>query len=360
MKGSVKMELKGSKTEQNLMTAFAGESQARNKYSYYASKAKKDGFVQIAELFEETANNEKEHAKIWFKLLHDGIQSTEINLEDAAAGENYEWTEMYAEFAKEIFDLGFPQAYHTDNSVLTFMKGAFGKNFSDKELTDILSGGVYADTLAVEYLNSRGFSALTGCKRGKQIPTDATEIYTNDDINDGIIKGKRNCRQTFNLGDSFEVIATANQIKKLTSLVDYHDKVLADCAFGVYENECGGRIAVSGYYPFTWLSDFYKFTQLKNLFRYLSDNKLPSYVDSLLRIRNHTFIDGQKTVVALLNSSNQLYENVILAIKGDKNKVEVFDAKGVINEVDRHKFDGHYSFFNITEILPYNIIVVEG
>ena len=102
------MELKGSRTEANLMTAFAGESQARNKYTYYASKAKKDGYVQIAQIFEETANNEKEHAKIWFKLLHDGdISDTMKNLEDAAAGENYEWTEMYAEFAKTAKEEGF-------------------------------------------------------------------------------------------------------------------------------------------------------------------------------------------------------------------------------------------------------------
>lgn len=101
------MELKGSRTEANLMTAFAGESQARNKYTYYASKAKKDGYVQIAQIFEETANNEKEHAKIWFKLLHDGVPSTAENLKDAAAGENYEWTEMYAEFAKVAKEEGF-------------------------------------------------------------------------------------------------------------------------------------------------------------------------------------------------------------------------------------------------------------
>lgn len=100
-------ELKGSKTEQNLQTAFAGESMARNKYTYYASKAKKEGFVQIAQLFEETANNEREHAKIWFKLLHDGVGTTEENLLDAALGENYEWTEMYAQFAKDAKEEGF-------------------------------------------------------------------------------------------------------------------------------------------------------------------------------------------------------------------------------------------------------------
>lgn len=102
------MELKGSKTEKNLMAAFAGESQAHTKYLYYASKAKKDGYVQMANLFEETALNEKEHAKIWFKLLHGGeVPETMTNLKDAAAGENYEWTDMYATFAKEAQEEGF-------------------------------------------------------------------------------------------------------------------------------------------------------------------------------------------------------------------------------------------------------------
>ena len=102
------MELKGSKTEQNLIAAFAGESQARNKYTYYASKARKDGYEQIAAIFEETANNEKEHAKLWFKELHGGeIPKTEENLASAAAGENYEWTDMYAEFARIAKEEGF-------------------------------------------------------------------------------------------------------------------------------------------------------------------------------------------------------------------------------------------------------------
>ena len=102
------MELKGSKTEQNLMAAFAGESQARNKYTYFASKAKKDGYEQIAAIFEETANNEKEHAKMWFNLLEGGeIKPTEDNLKAAAAGENYEWTDMYKGFALTAKEEGF-------------------------------------------------------------------------------------------------------------------------------------------------------------------------------------------------------------------------------------------------------------
>ena len=102
------MELKGSKTEKNLMEAFAGESQARNKYTYYASKAKKEGYEHIADLFLETADNEKEHAKLWFKLLHDNdVPSTIENLKDAASGENFEWTNMYERMAKEAKEEGF-------------------------------------------------------------------------------------------------------------------------------------------------------------------------------------------------------------------------------------------------------------
>ena len=101
------MDLKGSKTEQNLLTAFAGESQAGTKYAYYASKAKKEGYQQIGAIFEETAYNEREHAKIWYKLLNNGIPELEECLKIAASGERYEWTEMYAEFEKEAREEGF-------------------------------------------------------------------------------------------------------------------------------------------------------------------------------------------------------------------------------------------------------------
>ncbi len=117
------MDLKGSKTEKNLETAFAGESMARNKYTYYASAAKKDGYVQISRIFEETANNEKEHAKIWFKWLHGGkVADTLTNLADAAAGEHYEWTDMYAKFAKEAKEEGFDELAHLFEVVSTVEK----------------------------------------------------------------------------------------------------------------------------------------------------------------------------------------------------------------------------------------------
>ena len=132
-------ELKGTKTEQNLMEAFAGECQARTKYTYYASQAKKDGYVQIASLFEETANNEKEHAKIWFKLLHDGMPSTPENLVDAANGENYEWTDMYDRMAKEAEEEGF-----TKIAALFKMVGAIEKEHEERyrKLLANIEGGL--------------------------------------------------------------------------------------------------------------------------------------------------------------------------------------------------------------------------
>ena len=137
------MDLKGSKTEQNLWAAFAGESQARNKYTYYASKAKKEGFNQIAAIFLETAENEKEHAKLWFKALHDGeVPTTLVNLADAAAGENYEWTDMYATFAKEADEEGFKELARLFRAV-----GAIEKHHEERYLKlkeNIENGEVFA------------------------------------------------------------------------------------------------------------------------------------------------------------------------------------------------------------------------
>lgn len=132
--------LEGSKTQANLMAAFAGESQARNKYTYYADKAEKDGFVQIAEIFRETAKNEREHAEIWFKLLHDNqLKDTASNLTDAGNGENYEWTEMYPEFAKEAREEGFDHIAFLFDSVAEIEK-EHEKRF--RKLAENVKGGL--------------------------------------------------------------------------------------------------------------------------------------------------------------------------------------------------------------------------
>ena len=135
------MEFKGSKTEKNLMEAFAGESQARNKYTYYASKAKKEGYEQIAAIFTETADNEKEHAKMWFKYLHGGsVPSTMENLLDAAAGENDEWTQMYKRMADEAEEEGFAEIAAKFRAVAEIERSheeryrALAKNVEDKKV----------------------------------------------------------------------------------------------------------------------------------------------------------------------------------------------------------------------------------
>lgn len=136
------MDLKGTRTEANLWAAFAGESQARNKYTYYASQAKKDGYQQIAEIFEETAANEKEHAKIWFKLLHGGMPKTMDNLADAASGEQGEWTRMYPEFAKVAKEEGFDKIAYLFEAV-----GKIEKEHEEryrKLISNIEEGGVFA------------------------------------------------------------------------------------------------------------------------------------------------------------------------------------------------------------------------
>ncbi|MDD5861847.1 MAG: rubrerythrin family protein, partial [Prevotella sp.] len=133
-------ELKGTKTEKNLQEAFAGESMARNKYTYFASKARKDGYEQIAAIFEETANNEKEHAKLWFKYLEGGdFKDTKSNLEAAAAGENYEWTDMYDRMAKDADEEGFKEI-----AAKFRMVGAIEKHHEEryKKLVGNLEGGV--------------------------------------------------------------------------------------------------------------------------------------------------------------------------------------------------------------------------
>ncbi|MDR1210296.1 MAG: rubrerythrin family protein [Clostridiales bacterium] len=136
------MELKGSKTEANLLAAFAGESQARNKYTFYASKAKKEGYEQIADIFEETARNETAHAKIWFKILHDGdVPGTADNLKDGANGENYEWTEMYKSFAETAREEGFAKIAWLFDAV-----GAIEKSHEERYnalLTNLTEGRIY-------------------------------------------------------------------------------------------------------------------------------------------------------------------------------------------------------------------------
>ena len=159
-------EFKGSKTEANLAAAFAGESQARNKYTYYASKAKKEGYEQISAIFLETAGNEKEHAELWYKLLNDGIPDTMTNLKDAAAGEHYEWTEMYAAFADEAKDEGFEKIAFLFEKVAEIEKTHEERYL--KLLKNIEDGVVFSKSEKVVWI-CRNCGHILDCENAPQV-----------------------------------------------------------------------------------------------------------------------------------------------------------------------------------------------
>ncbi len=165
-------ELKGTKTEQNLQEAFAGESMARNKYTYFASKAKKDGYVQIGKIFEETADNEKEHAKLWFKLLHDGaVPDTAEALVQAASGEHGEWTDMYARMAKEAREEGFPEIAAVMDGVARIEK--LHEERYLKLLDNLKEGTVFNKEEKVEWICSNCGHVMTGKNAPDKCPVCA-------------------------------------------------------------------------------------------------------------------------------------------------------------------------------------------
>lgn len=270
------------------------------------------------------------------------------------------WGGMYSNFAREMFDYGLPQAYHSDNTLVFLAHGQFAYSYDDGEILKLLSKSIYMDAGAVTYLNSRGFKNLIGFEVKREIPVDAREVYIEHKLNEGIKGGLRNGRQAFNKGDSFEFAPLNEKAEVLTKTIDYHHNVTSNCTLGVFENEKGGKIAAAGYYPFSWVSDFYKSRQIINLMKYLSNYNLPSYVESFVRIRNHTFIEGNKITVALLNPANENYENTVVAIKGEREKAMVYTASGEKYLSNRIKFDGNYSFFEIKNIPPYSMVLIEA
>lgn len=270
------------------------------------------------------------------------------------------WGGMYADFARELFDFGLPQCYRRENASVTVMRGECMKHRPDEELEKLLSTGVYMDAGALDHLNSRGFSPYTGFATYGQISADGRELYLSGDINEACVGGIRNCRQAFNPGDCFTLSPTDENAQSLASLIDYHDNVLGECCLGLFENSIGGRVAVGGYYPFTWVSDYYKTIQLKNLMVYLSKDELPSYVETYCRIRNHSFVDGDKITVALLNPTNENLENVLVAVKTQKDSALLVNMEARALEVKKTEQKGAYGIFCIEKLGAYEMAVIEA
>ncbi|MBO6053848.1 MAG: hypothetical protein J6Q17_08925, partial [Clostridia bacterium] len=273
------------------------------------------------------------------------------------------WGGAFAAFARELFDFGLPESYRPDQTVVTLLTGGCLKAFSDEEIGKLLKGGVYTNVSGLRELNERGFESMTGFEAGPDHPVDARERYVDIPMNDGISGGIRNGRQAFQPGDAFALIPAAEGTETLADLIDYHGRVLADCTLGFYENGTGGRIAVGGYYPFGWLSDAQKTAQLKRLMIRLSGGRLPSWVDTYCRVRNHTFrIDG-KTIDALMNPTNEPLENLTVAVRSDAATASWTDQSCretvLSGEARSAAWETGYRFFTIPVLPPYEMGLLE-
>ncbi len=309
----------------------------------------------------------------FYKLQHDllggfkpvGIHSGWRPYSQAASGEgefvSQSGTEFSA-FARECFVFGLPESYRHDLAPITMLKGRSAAVMSDDEIRRILSGGVYIDAPAVEYLHSRGFGELIGFKVEKCIPVDARELYIDVPFNEGIAGGIRNCRQAFYFGDSYSFVPMSDKCVTVAKLIDYHDRIVGDCSVGLYENALGGRICASGYYPHSWVCDHRKTEQLKRIFLWASKGTLPSFVASYNRIRNITLTDGNVNRMTLFNTSNDVQKNVIAALRTDSDTVTLytmFDGQKELKATEvREHFGKTYRYFEIESINAFEGVIL--
>lgn len=292
---------------------------------------------------------------------------TSWRIDSQAATPAGRWTHtsggMYARFAREMFDFGLPQCYNPRNAVVMLVTGQSTVTWTDEEVKELLSGGVYLDAGALQCINDRGFMADTGFAVGEEYPVDAREIYLPASVNGQIEGGIRNCRQAFNEGDAFGIVPKSAGAEVLAKLIDYHDQEKASCCLGLYENQEGGHICAAGYYPFSWVSDYHKTIQLKRIFVKLSKGKLPSYVDTYCRIRNHTFVEDGKVIVVLCNPTNEKLENVRVAIRTSAEKAELYTHQATVKTVCAETGEmeqENYRFFTVDQIPPYEMVIIEA
>ena len=275
------------------------------------------------------------------------------------------WGGMYSS-AGEMFSFGLPECYRPEHACVTLLTGSFGTAWTDEELSSLLRGGVYADASALAFLNGRGFAEKTGFAVEKPYPVDARELYADVPLNAGIAGGKgiaggiRNCRQAFHGGDSYGLSPTQKGSTALASLVDYHLRPMTDCCLGIYENADGGRFCVSGYYPYSWISDYYKTIQVKRLMVWLSKDTLPSYVFSYARIRNHTFVKDDSVVTALLNPTSQDLEDVRIAVRTRKRSAVWYAQDGTETKIRAEMLEnGYYRFFTVKGLSAFTMGILE-
>ncbi|MBR6726073.1 MAG: hypothetical protein IKL81_03705 [Clostridia bacterium] len=274
----------------------------------------------------------------------------------------HEWTESSlvdcANYAQELYTFGLPECCGDTNIVAQTMNKATASMMTDEELLKALSGGVYMDAEALDHINSRGFGEYTGFECEKTVPVDALERYLDTPLNGICRNGTRNCRQAFHYGLSVAIRPTNEKAVKLSSLVGYEDEPKADCSMGIFENSLGGRIAVCGYYPFTWISDYFKAYQLTEVFKYISKNTLPAYIDSYHRMCTTVLKKDERTCVCLFNFTPDTVEKVGLVIKTDKKQL-TFSCGNDSVVINGSEIGDGYTRFVIDEMIPWQIAVAE-
>ncbi|MGI6172278.1 MAG: hypothetical protein ACOYI8_00050 [Christensenellales bacterium] len=313
-----------------------------------------------------------DNAAQFYALLHEklrGLRPVGIHTgwrkDSMAAAQGAEWSQtsggQFASYARELLDFGLPECYNIENAQVTVLHGHSVDVYSDDELLSLLRGALYVDATALDLINRRGFSEYTGFAKGAAVPVDAREQYADVPLNAGFALGIRNCRQAFNRGDSYALLPQADGAEILSRLIDYHENITADCAMGYYENALGGRIAVGGYYPFTWVSDTFKTRQMKRLFVRLSDGTLPAYAESYARVRNHVFCRNGRVLCALFNPGNATITDLRIAVRSESESCtvtcmngEMYSAKTELCTEQRG-----YRVAVIRELAPYSGALLE-
>ena len=260
----------------------------------------------------------------------------------------------------EIFNIGLPASYSGKDAQVTIL----GKDnvfvLSKDEIKTLLSKGVYMDAETLQQLNDMGFGALTGFEVVRSEDINRIEKFTNHSLNGNFVGRERNNRQTFYASPAYTLRKTGEKAQVLTSLIDYTGKEVSSCTMGIYENQLGGRICVSGYYPWSFMENLSKSSQMKSVFRWLSKDSLPGYVGSFHRI--NLWIREQqngKIVLAFTNSSFDPAKNVILMLRTENKTIKLYDMECRETIIRSSGTDGPYQKFVIQDVEPWQMNLVE-
>ncbi|MDD4774432.1 MAG: hypothetical protein PHZ09_12655 [Eubacteriales bacterium] len=302
-----------------------------------------------------------------YKMLHEklcGMKPFGIGSgwrTDAHAFAWGEWTASgtdFANYAAELYTFGLPECCGDTDIVAQTMNETTASAMDDDELLGALKGGIYMDAGALAHINTRGFGEYTGFAVGSAVPADAIERYLDHPFNGECAQGLRNCRQAFNPGPSISIIPADEHAIPLCSLVNYTGETIAGCSMGIFENKLGGRIAVEGYYPFSWISDYYKTYQLNEVFKYISKSALPAYIDSYHRIRTSAFKNDSRVCITLFNFTPDTIDKTGLVAKTDNKTITLYTGSEIM-VLEAHSAAGGYTKFVIPSIKPWKVVLAE-